>query len=387
MTYAVAQRLRPRRPTRSPRATSARCSTAGCCRGSRRRPLAVTEALDGYEPLAAATAIAALVDDVSNWYVRRSRRRFWRTDPDAPRSDTLAAHATLHEVLDRVAVLLAPLCPFLADHLFAGLRDTGADASVHLVDWPIADHRAIDEGLEAQMAVGPRARLPRARRPCRRRRRGSASRSGAPSSSSPLAPCGRREASSRTSSTSTASSTPTSSPTSSPTSCTRTSRRSARDSGSGPRASDAALGALDPVAAARALEAGESLVVRLGDDDVELTGEDVELRVRAEAGFAISREGAFVVALDLELDDALRRRGVVRELVRQVQELRKERGFEVADHIELWIEGLELDDDERAAVAREVLADAVHAGPGPASPAHVELAEGISVTVWLALLG
>ncbi|HEV3328613.1 MAG TPA: DUF5915 domain-containing protein, partial [Acidimicrobiales bacterium] len=87
------------------------------------------------------------------------------------------------------------------------------------------------------------------------------------------------------------------------------------------------------------------------------------------------------------LDDALRRRGVVRELVRQVQELRKERGFEVSDHVELWLEGIELDDDERAAVAREVLADAVHAGPGASRPAHVELAEGISVTIGLTLVG
>jgi isoleucyl-tRNA synthetase len=347
--------------------------------------LAVTVALDGYEPLAGATAIAGLVDDVSNWYVRRSRRRFWRTDPDAPRSDTLAAHATLHEVLDRVTVLLAPLCPFLADHLFAGLRDTGAEASVHLVDWPDAVQTAIDEGLESQMTVarelvslGRAARADggvRVRQPLRRALvfLPAGTVSPPPGIVEDELNVDRIEYSEELSDVLTYEL--------HPNFRTLGPRLGERAQGIRP-----ALGALDPVAAARALEAGEPLVVRLDDDDVELTGEDVELRVRAEAGFAISRQGAIVVALDLELDDTLRRRGIVRELVRQVQELRKERGFEISDHVELWLEGLELDADERAAVAREVLADAVHAGPGPGSPAHVELADGISVTVWLALL-
>ncbi|HEV3328011.1 MAG TPA: isoleucine--tRNA ligase, partial [Acidimicrobiales bacterium] len=266
--------------------------------------LAVTAALDGYEPLAGATAIAGLVDDVSNWYVRRSRRRFWRTDPDAPRSDTLAAHATLHEVLDRVTVLLAPLCPFLSDHLFAGLRDTAPDASVHLVDWPDTDDAAIDEGLEAQMTVarelvslGRAARADagvRVRQPLARALVFLPAGTVAP-------PPGivedelnvdRIEYSEELSDVLTYELHPSFK--------TLGPRLGERAQGIRP-----ALRALDPVAAARALEAGESLVVRLGDDDVELTGEDVELRVRAEAGFAISRQGAIVVALDLELDDAL----------------------------------------------------------------------------------
>ena len=71
----------------------------------------VTAALDGYEPLGGTDALIELVDDLSNWYVRRSRRRFWRTDPTAPRSDSLAAQATLLEVLQRVTLLMAPFCP------------------------------------------------------------------------------------------------------------------------------------------------------------------------------------------------------------------------------------------------------------------------------------
>ena len=81
----------------------------------------VTTALDAYEPLAAASAFGSLVEDLSNWYVRRNRRRFWRTDPDAPPADSLAAHATLHEVLATLSVVLAPFCPFVADRMWREL--------------------------------------------------------------------------------------------------------------------------------------------------------------------------------------------------------------------------------------------------------------------------
>ena len=102
----------------------------------------VTTALDGYEPLGGTDALASLIDDLSNWYVRRSRRRFWRTDPRAPRSDSLAAQATLLEVLQRVTLLLAPFCPFVAERLYRELFGVGDDDSVHLADWPVGEPRA-----------------------------------------------------------------------------------------------------------------------------------------------------------------------------------------------------------------------------------------------------
>ncbi len=81
----------------------------------------MTSALDGYEPLGGTDALAELIDDLSNWYVRRSRRRFWRTDPNSPRSESLAAQATLLEVLQRVTLLLAPFCPLLTERLYQEL--------------------------------------------------------------------------------------------------------------------------------------------------------------------------------------------------------------------------------------------------------------------------
>ncbi len=116
----------------------------------------VTTGLDGYEPLDAAAALADLVDDLSNWYVRRSRRRFWRTDPDAPAGDTLAAQATLHEVLTSISLLLAPFCPFVADALWRALSGADETQSVHLADWPAVDESSIDRDLEAQMELARR---------------------------------------------------------------------------------------------------------------------------------------------------------------------------------------------------------------------------------------
>ena len=101
----------------------------------------VTERMEDYDTTSAGRAIAALVDDLSNWYVRRSRRRFWDGDP--------AAFSTLRECLVTVSKLLAPLTPFIADELYDNLD--GAEPSVHLTDFPEPGER--DEELEWQMAV------------------------------------------------------------------------------------------------------------------------------------------------------------------------------------------------------------------------------------------
>jgi len=103
-----------------------------------------TEALEQFDALAATQALTELVDDLSNWYVRRSRPRFWK-------SSDRAAHATLHRALLTFSQLLAPFCPFVADELFRNL--SGTNASVHLSDWPGYDGAAIDDRLEAEMTL------------------------------------------------------------------------------------------------------------------------------------------------------------------------------------------------------------------------------------------
>ena len=151
-----------------------------------------TGSLDGYEPFPAATAIAELIDDTSNWYVRRSRRRFWRTDPEADPTDSLGAQATLHEVLVTVARMLAPMTPFLADRMWRDLTGAEESDSVHLADWPAADSDLVDPVWRRAWhwpAASRRSDVP----PAPRRASRCASRWPGPSSTfRRAAPCPRR---------------------------------------------------------------------------------------------------------------------------------------------------------------------------------------------------
>ena len=115
--------------------------------------------MDDYDPTTAAREIDGFVDSLSNWYVRRSRRRFWSSarggaaaDLDAKRS----AYQTLHTVLVTLAKLLAPMTPYLAEDIWRNLAaevDTDAAESVHLADWPVADASLIDETLNQEMQL------------------------------------------------------------------------------------------------------------------------------------------------------------------------------------------------------------------------------------------
>jgi len=126
--------------------------------------------------------------------------------------------------------------------------------------------------------------------------------------------------------------------------------------------------------------------VVLGGEPVELTPDDVALRVRGQQGYAVSREGGEVVALDLALTDELRRRGLVREVVRLVQDLRKNTGLEVSDRIVVHVTGLGVLRDHFDAIAHEVLAVEIVEGPGDGEGTVLELDDELlegPVTVWL----
>ena len=98
----------------------------------------VTECLDQYDPYGATLAVEPLLDDLTNWYVRRSRRRFWKSEHD---SDKDAAYSALYHVLVTMSTLLAPMVPFVSEMMYQNLvrsSDKGARESVHLCDWPAA---------------------------------------------------------------------------------------------------------------------------------------------------------------------------------------------------------------------------------------------------------
>ncbi len=351
----------------------------------------VTESLDSYQPLEAATALTGLVEEVSNWYVRRSRRRFWRTDPGAPPADSLAAQATLHEVLVTVSLLLAPFCPFVADRMWRALTGAGEEQSVHLADWPpdelrpTAEGGLVDEELERRMAqarrltslgraarseAGVKVRQPLARAlvflPA-----------GAPAVleavvedelnvdevvvTEELGEVLRFQ-------------------------LLPNFKLLGPRLGGAAQQVRAALARLDGPAAseaAAALESGGSITVELPEGPVELTGDEVELRVKGQPGFAVSREGGEVVALDLAIDDRLRRRGLVREVVRLIQDLRKSSGLAVSDRISLHLSGLADIAPWYDDVGREVLATDVGEGPGDGPGHPLELEGSPGARVWI----
>ena len=376
-TYAVAQRVRPGRPGRpgAGRPLGARPLDAVAARTPPWR--VVTESLDGYEPFPAATAIAELIDDTSNWYVRRSRRRFWRTDPDADPADSLGAQATLHEVLVTVARLLAPMRPFLADRMWRDLTGAADDDSVHLADWPEADPALVDPSLEAGMALarrlsslgraaraeaGVKVRQPLARALVYLPPGSPDAAAGGGGGRAQRGPGrGHRRAGRRPGLRAGAQ--------------LQAARAPARQAGPGPAVGHGAPSTRRPPPpswppAGRCRSSSPT-------DPSSWCGEEVELRVRAQPGFAVSRDGAEVLALDLALDDDLRRRGLAREVIRHVQDLRKETGLEVSDRSILHLVGLDDLDPLFDAIAREVLAvriatSAARRTPGRARPSQLD---------------
>jgi isoleucyl-tRNA synthetase len=342
----------------------------------------VTTALDGYEPLGGTDALIELVDDLSNWYVRRSRRRFWRTDPTAPRSDSLAAHATLLDVLQRVTLLMAPFCPLLTERLYQELFPVSDEDSVHLVDWPKANLERRNVDLEASMAVARRltslGRAARAeagvkvRQPLARALVFLATGSSLPPEGvvEDELNVDQLELGSELADVLTFELVP-------------------NFRAVGPRLGEAvkelrpALAALDSLAAASDIEAGRAISVTLSTGTFELTGEDVELRVKGQGGFAVSRDGAEVVALDLTMTDELRRRGFLRDVVRQVQDLRKNSGLDVSDRIVLHVVGLDDLTEGFSTLASEVLAVEVIAAPGEGEGTTLELDDEREARVWV----
>jgi isoleucyl-tRNA synthetase len=301
----------------------------------------VTARLDDYDTTFSGRAIAELVDDLSNWYVRRSRRRFWDGDPDA--------FATLHHCLVTIAKLLAPFCPFVSDELYDNLD--GAEPSVHLCDFPTAPRPPLrDVKLEESMAVAREAvRLGLAARGQAKVKvrqplheavivADGSERDALES----LADIVREELN------------------------VKQLRfvGAADELGSyevkpnyrtlGPRFGKsmpqvaAAVAALDPVHVSEVLGAGRSLGISIDGHDHELAAEDLQLAMTPLEGYQLEREGGHAVALELTLDDELRREGLAREIVHAVQNARKGAGLEVEDRIELSLAG----DAELLAAAR-----------------------------------
>jgi isoleucyl-tRNA synthetase len=297
----------------------------------------VTRALESYDVTGATRPVAGFVDGLSNWYARLSRRRIWEDDPDAL--------GTMYHCLVTLSHLLAPMMPYLAEEMYQNLV-RGVDArarvadSVHLSRWPVVDEALIDEALSADMALARRVTS-----------LGHAARQ--------LAGLKVRQPLARV--------------------VIRTMQPEEREvlarlqvyvldelnvkalafvdapddlvhvevhplsKRLGPRLRDRfpplrqALSEMDQAALAARFRAGETVTVEVEGQAHPVGPEDVELRTCPREGYSVAEDGGYVVAVTTELTPELLAEGRARDLVRQVQQLRKDAGLAVSDRIVTYL--------------------------------------------------
>jgi len=333
----------------------------------------VRQRMDTFDATGSARLLADLLDDLSNWYVRRGRKRYWKAEDD---QDKVAAHWTLYEALVTTVKLLAPFVPFITEAVYQDLRQPGEPESVHLCDYPVAAAGVADPALETEMATCRRvvslARAARNRAKIRTRQPlpelvVSGARLGPATESLLMDELNVKQV------------------------------RYDEQAGSyvsyvvrlnfesvGPKLgrqtplAAKSLAALEPGAVAALVAAGRPVTVNLaagGDGaaaaEVELAPADILVRSQEREGFAVERDGGVQVALSTVVSEELLWEGLAREVVNRIQRARKEAGFAVADRIEaqLGADGAlrQALAAHGAQVAREVLADAFVVG----SPADV----------------
>jgi isoleucyl-tRNA synthetase len=338
---------------------------------------AVTDALDAFDTAAAGKAIAAFLDDLSNWYVRRSRRRFWDGDP--------AALATLHEVLHTVVRLMAPFTPFVADEVWRAIRLDGDADSVHLADWPAADASAVDPTLEDQVDLVRRivelGRSARASQKVKTRQPLARALVGGPGWDA--LPVDLRDAVAAELNLQSVDGLG-STTTLVDISAKPNFRTLGAKHGAAVQAIAAAIRDADAAQLAADLAAGAA-TVEVDGAALALDAEDVVVTESPREGWAVASGDAETIALDLTLTPELVALGHVREVIRLVQDGRKQSGFDVSDRVELWwtADGELADsiDAHRDAIADEVMAVSFERGDGPAGLDPAVVADGLSV--WL----
>jgi isoleucyl-tRNA synthetase len=279
----------------------------------------------------------SMLDDLSNWYVRRSRRRYWKTETDQDKS---TAYATLWHVLVKMSRTLAPVIPFLTEEIYQNLvRSVFPDAreSIHHTLWPEADLKAIDQklidqmklaretasqGLSARSNAGIKVRQPLAQVLVHVKE-------GRAELDDELVEIVQDELNVKD-------------------------LVFVQDAGSllgykilpnnkilGPKYGadfpkvSAALATLDPNQVAAWAAEGSPIPITLGKDQVSLEPDEVLVQTVAAEGLATVDSKLLTVAIETEITDALRQEGLAREMVRRIQDFRKQAGFNISDRIRI----------------------------------------------------
>ncbi len=307
----------------------------------------VHASLDEYNPTKAARAVEQFVDELSNWYIRRNRRRFWSAkDSGQGESSKKSAYQTVTECLLTVARLMAPIAPFYADWLFRSINEPVGlydSESVHLTTFPTEEElrASFDEALEHKMylartissivlglrntsSINVRQPLPKIMVVT-----GPGVEENVVESVSSII---KEETNIKAIEYVHGSSDVVS----------RQARPNfkalGRRLGKQMKAASMAIKELTPDEIDIFLSEG-TLTLNLGDSTVELTGDDLEIVSEGIHGWLVGQEGATTVALDTEISDELRAEGFAREIVNRIQNMRKEAGFEVTDRIRVRIAG------------------------------------------------
>jgi isoleucyl-tRNA synthetase len=352
----------------------------------------VTAALDEYELTRAARVIQTFViDELSNWYLRRCRRRFWKNEMSG---DKLAAYETFYTVLEGVTRLAAPFVPFLTEAVWQRLKgEAGREGSVHLELFPVSDNSMIDEELEKNMAGVLKAVTT-----------GRAVRNKA--AIKVRTPLARMLVHGKYHDV---------------TGWTKDEDLAAlvldelnvkaieiiEDTGDLIRMSvkpeysvlgkrfgknmKAAAAALESLEAGKVVELVEkgSVSVDIDGSSESISLEEVKVESETAEGFESEADGDLTVILDTKLTDELRREGMARDLVNRIQNFRKESGFEVSDRIELaWrgpVEIKQVFEEYRDHICSETLVESLHEGAQEWENATSFELDGFEIDLWVKL--
>jgi isoleucyl-tRNA synthetase len=300
----------------------------------------VTESYESYEPTRAGRAIQEFVsENLSNWFVRLSRKRYWGGEYS---TDKISAYQTLYTCLETIAKLMSPIAPFYADLLFNDLNKVSgklANQSVHLVDFPTSDEALIDKDLEEKMGIAQKASsmILALRRKEKLKVRQPLGKIMVPVLNPHfkeqfeavahiiLAEVNVKEVEFLTE-----------------TAGIISKKIKSNFKALGPKYGKMMkqiAGAVNQLGqdAISAFESAGEYEIAAGDQTIVLTLEDVEIQTEDIPGWTVATEGHMTIALDIALTEELKQEGIAREFINKIQNLRKDSDFEVTDRIKLSI--------------------------------------------------
>jgi isoleucyl-tRNA synthetase len=344
---------------------------------------AVDSAMEAFDAQLAARRLAEFIDDLSNWYVRRSRRRFWNGDP--------VALATLHDCLETLTRLMAPMAPFIAERVWQALvvsTDPAQPDSVHLARWPDESDLRFDDNLSMQMTLARRiVEVGRAARA------GSGVKTRQPIARALIAAPGWNTLSEEIRAEiaeelnvlglgvvdeATAVVDVTVKP---------QFRAIGKRFGSRTQQVASAVRAAEPKMVADALAARGLATFNVDGEEIVLRPDEIEVSQTPRTGWYVATEGAITVALDLEITPELRRAGISRDVVRLIQQARKDSGFHITDRVDVWWQAntdtTEAILEHAAAISDEVLA-MKFINDEPPAVAHDHRDDQLGIRFWLA---